>query len=330
MIEKVSVVITAHNRRKYLTDAVKSVLHQVNPGVEIEIVVVKNFVDDEIDSFLNNSGAVSIFTDEESFGSKLSLGIDASSGNIICFLDDDDMFNPYKIAIIRKIFDENKGLLFVHNDIQIISESTTQKMAQAFDGEIANCKVYISNTLSGREWGKVLSSRADWYVSCASMDATFAKSISQIVYQSNRSLDKILFLLSTSKKASFGLCKNRLTMYRKHESITGLKIEVKDFRKKKLKFTEESIENLGRIFKSHGNEVNNVPYDYMLLKMEGNLAIYNKYGRTKTLGLMISELKHFIRYGGREYALLSILLFLNILSNRLSTRVFRYIQTRDI
>ena len=122
MIEKVSVVITAHNRRKYLTDAVKSVLHQVNPGVEIEIVVVKNFVDDEIDSFLNNSGAVSIFTDEESFGSKLSLGIDASSGNIICFLDDDDMFNPYKIAIIRKIFDENKGLLFVHNDIQIISE----------------------------------------------------------------------------------------------------------------------------------------------------------------------------------------------------------------
>ncbi len=330
MIEKVSVVITAHNRKKYLLEAVNSVLHQVNPGVEIEIVVVKNFVDDKIDSFLMNSGAVNIYTDEESFGGKLSLGIDASSGNIICFLDDDDMFNPVKIGLIRKIFDENKGLLFVHNDIQIISEETTWNTARATNEEATKFKVYSSEKLSGREWGKILSSRADWYVSCASMDAPFAKSISQIVYQSNRSLDKILFLLGTGKEASFGLCKNRLTMYRKHESITGLKTDVTDFRNRRLKFTKESIENLRRTFKSYIKGVNNLPYNYMLLKMEGNLAIYDKYRRGKTFRIMTSELKHFIRYGGEEYALLSMLLFLNIFSNRLSIRVFRYIQIRDI
>ena len=330
MIEKASVVITAHNRKKYLMEAVNSVLNQVNPGVKIEIVVVKNFVDDEIDSLLKEAEAVNIYTDEESFGKKLSIGIDACSGNLICFLDDDDMFSPDKIALVRKIFDENKNVLFVHNDIHIISEDTKHETVHAGERETLNCKVYSSDRLRGREWGRVLSSRADWYVSCASMEATFAKSISQILYHSNRSLDKILFLLSTCQGSSISICKNRLTMYRKHESVTGLKTNVEDFRSRKLKFTKESMENIRNAYRDSRRKVNDIPFSFMLLKMEGNLAIYERYQRVRSFRVMIDEIKHLTRYGGREYGLLSILLFLNILSNDLSLRIFRYAQTRDI
>jgi glycosyltransferase involved in cell wall biosynthesis len=51
----ISVIITAHNRREFLLDAVNSALNQTLPKDEYEIIIVKNF--SEYDDILKNLGS---------------------------------------------------------------------------------------------------------------------------------------------------------------------------------------------------------------------------------------------------------------------------------
>ncbi|ADB86739.1 glycosyltransferase family A protein [Saccharolobus islandicus] len=39
---------------------------------------------------------------------KLAKGIEEAKGDIICFLDDDDLFKPTKLERVDKIFEEDK------------------------------------------------------------------------------------------------------------------------------------------------------------------------------------------------------------------------------
>jgi glycosyltransferase involved in cell wall biosynthesis len=50
----ISVIITAYNRREFIRDAVNSVINSVLPEDEYEIIVVKNFRDEYVDSIVAN------------------------------------------------------------------------------------------------------------------------------------------------------------------------------------------------------------------------------------------------------------------------------------
>ena len=330
MISKVSVVITAHNRKKYLMDAVKSVLNQKKANSIVEVIVVKNFADQEIDTFLEMPNVKNIFTSEESFGRKLSTGIDAATGEIICFLDDDDMFRQDKISFIEKIFGENEDILFAHNNMVAVAEDATFTDDDGWKNDELSYASFSSEELPGRSWGKILSARADWYVSCISVKTEFARSISPVLFNSNRSLDKILFLLGAHSGSIFATTRNKITVYRKHESVTGLKMDPENFRQRKLNFTKESIKCINEACVASEYNVNKFALEFMLLKMNANLTIYERKGRVNSLKVLSRVIRHLAKYGGKEFALISLLLFINVLSNRLSLRIFKYTQTRDI
>jgi glycosyltransferase involved in cell wall biosynthesis len=50
----ISAIITAYNRREFIRDAVNSVINSVLPEDEYEIIVVKNFRDEYVDSIVAN------------------------------------------------------------------------------------------------------------------------------------------------------------------------------------------------------------------------------------------------------------------------------------
>lgn len=54
----ISVVITAYNRREYLIKAVNSVINQSLDSSYYEIIVIKNFEDNEIDNYLMNANII--------------------------------------------------------------------------------------------------------------------------------------------------------------------------------------------------------------------------------------------------------------------------------
>ena len=118
----ISVIITAHNRREYLINAVMSALNQTLDKELYEVIVVKNFTDSNIDKKLSDLNVKNILTEEEGQGGKVTEALKYAGGEIISFLEDDDEFFPEKLEAVYKKFSENKDLVFYENSILFIDK----------------------------------------------------------------------------------------------------------------------------------------------------------------------------------------------------------------
>ncbi|MEM0135907.1 MAG: glycosyltransferase family A protein, partial [Thermoplasmatales archaeon] len=119
----ISVIVSAHDRKKYLKEALGSCLNQTLPRNQYEIIVVKNFIDEEIDKFIQENHLLSVFTENTTLGQKMAAGIERSSGSIICFLDDDDKFVRDKLTYVSDAFKTINNLGYFHNALITIDET---------------------------------------------------------------------------------------------------------------------------------------------------------------------------------------------------------------
>ncbi|WP_054845398.1 glycosyltransferase family A protein [Sulfuracidifex tepidarius] len=106
MVPAISVIITAHNRKKFIVDAISSVLNQTLQKSFYEIIVVKNFEDKTIDNFIYRNNIKDIYLSEEPIGPKYVKGIQNSTGEITCILEDDDKF---KVDKLQKVYNKFKN-----------------------------------------------------------------------------------------------------------------------------------------------------------------------------------------------------------------------------
>ncbi|MEW9492497.1 MAG: glycosyltransferase, partial [Candidatus Aramenus sulfurataquae] len=102
---------------------ISSALNQTFPRDSYEVIVIKNFYDDDVDNFIRENNVKSIYSEEEKSGGMLKLGIEQSSGEIICFLDDDDKFHEDKLRKVHDSFEKYKDLAFYHNNRIVIDEN---------------------------------------------------------------------------------------------------------------------------------------------------------------------------------------------------------------
>lgn len=113
---EISVIIPVYNRREYVVRAVKSALNQTFSREKYEIIVVKNFNDELIDNFLTENGIISLYCNALGKSDRVREGFDASTGKIISFLDDDDIFYESKLEEVHKFFANYSDLkLFIHD-----------------------------------------------------------------------------------------------------------------------------------------------------------------------------------------------------------------------
>jgi len=85
----ISVIVPAHNRRKYLLGAVNSVLSRNFPRHLYEILLVKNFRDEAIDSKLQGWGVVNLYSDHRGLVAKIVEALGIARGDVISFLEDE-------------------------------------------------------------------------------------------------------------------------------------------------------------------------------------------------------------------------------------------------
>jgi hypothetical protein len=107
-LPKVSVLIVAIDRTEFLEAALESVLSQTEPSDSFEIVLVTNRKEcaDTLELLRNstNVDASVVMTTDRRQGLVFSAGIDACSGDVISFLNDDDLWGKDKVARVRSIF----------------------------------------------------------------------------------------------------------------------------------------------------------------------------------------------------------------------------------
>ena len=149
----ISVIITAHNRREVLLEAVNSALNQTLPKDEYEIIVVKNFEDERIDKFLEEHNVKNIVTKEEPLGANIVKGVEESRGEVVSFLDD-DLWLSQKSEIVKQVF-KDKDVIYYHNNFYNFSRFSSLSLlinriqSSNIRSKISKLKIYdMKNDLS--------------------------------------------------------------------------------------------------------------------------------------------------------------------------------------
>ena len=117
---KVSVIITAYNRKDYLLSAVRSVADQTLSKDLYEVIVVKNFEDKQIDDYIRRLGFKNVVYDTPRYGEQVAVGIEESSGDVLAFLEDDDEFKREKLSEVYKAFSLYKDISYFHNSREFL------------------------------------------------------------------------------------------------------------------------------------------------------------------------------------------------------------------
>ena len=207
---EISVIVTAHNRKVYLARALKSVLNQTLPRSKYEIVVVKNFDYEEVDSLIKENGIMSISNDSLSLGEDKSLGFKNSSGRIITFLDDDDTYQDNRLERLLEVFDSNEGTCYVRNNCNFVDTSGND-VGDRIRQTKENVFLKKVDTLGQLKF--LLKIRAPFNSSCIALTREVLSKHSEVFPSVFNSVDYYLFLAAINSGKPVACIADRLTNY---------------------------------------------------------------------------------------------------------------------
>jgi glycosyltransferase involved in cell wall biosynthesis len=121
---KISTIIILYNLEKYIDNAIQSVLGQTRPSDEI-IVVDDCSTDRSSDIVAKYRDRVIHIKQETNIGTlRNSLaGLKAATGDVVAFLDGDDVWLPTKLEAIEKEFLQDKEVVLVSHDFIEVDEN---------------------------------------------------------------------------------------------------------------------------------------------------------------------------------------------------------------
>ena len=255
----ISVIILAHDRRKYLLDAVNSVLSQDFPRDKYEVLVVKYELDSdkEIDKKLEELGVRVINTKEVSLGAKIAVGAEEAKGKVLAFLEDDDLFLPGKLSRVYEVFKRDEKIGYYHNEMIYYDVDKNEEIKRDTEFRrkfILRFKRHFKDDLiiKGKDfWGKIPVISIDFFAfnnSSITIKKDVILSFNKVYKLSkfNYSIDHLHFILSLELGHLNVVDKKELTIYRVHSSSTMLKKykDLEDYVKDIINITTVQIRNL--------------------------------------------------------------------------------------
>jgi glycosyltransferase involved in cell wall biosynthesis len=118
-----SVVIADNARKKFLRDAVASAVNQSLDRSQYEVLVAINYDEGELGPFFRNHGVAVLHVNADRGGALYAAAIKEAEGEVICFLDDDDMFDYRKLERVSKVFRDDEHLGYYHHNVKLVDES---------------------------------------------------------------------------------------------------------------------------------------------------------------------------------------------------------------
>ena len=116
----ISVIITAYDRKNFVTEAVNSALNQTLGKNQFEVIVVTNFQDEVLTKLHNDMKIKHVYLKVGTVGEFILEGLKISSGDIITFLDDDDLYDSKRLGAIYEIFSNYPDVNYYKSNITMV------------------------------------------------------------------------------------------------------------------------------------------------------------------------------------------------------------------
>lgn len=152
---KISAVITLYNLEKYIDDAIQSVLRQTRPPEEI--IVVDDCSTDRSANVVSRYGGkiIHIRQDKNIGALRNSLsGLKAATGDIVAFLDGDDVWLPAKLEAIETEFLQDKEVVLVSHDFIQVDENLRDLRISNNETRLNTRR--ITKSLAKKDWSRAM------------------------------------------------------------------------------------------------------------------------------------------------------------------------------
>ncbi len=222
----ISVVIPAFNRREFLRDAVASVLGQTLPRSDFELVVIKNFEEPDVDARRDEPGTKILWDDSLAIGAMLTRALDVCEGEVVCFLDDDDQFEPDKLSRIARLFREDPRRTFVHDAIapmdrlgHVLPDWGRLRTQPRVSYSVTSASERSTRTPDFFRNGVSVN------LSAMSVRTSLLRTVADRFRQVEASPDIFVFFAALASEGTLWIEARRLTRYRFHSSASHAEID---------------------------------------------------------------------------------------------------------
>ena len=133
----VSVIITCYNLERYVGAAIESVLSQRYDG-QVDLIVVDDCSTDSSSDVIHRYPQVRYLQTPRNSGVLLAtvMGLRAAKGDVVLFLDGDDLWHPDKLSLMTRRFEEQPDLGLLTHDLEFIDGGGNPVTQVARPGEV--------------------------------------------------------------------------------------------------------------------------------------------------------------------------------------------------
>ena len=235
----ITLIVVSKNRKNFLVEAVRSALNQTLDKSLYEIIVVQNPGDRELERFLLEMGVNVINVEHKSTGFKVSEALNLSHGEVISFLEDDDLFEETKLQEIYDLFqDPNVG--YVHNNNTAIDSSG--KILPGFKKGNFGKSVQVESSQARHKFSMLMRHSIDFNISSISVRKSILENTVQYWKRMTATSDTFLFYSAIVSGKTIVASSRPLTRYRIHaNSLTNYLGEFKGFTEKRASLLRKLI-----------------------------------------------------------------------------------------
>ena len=125
-IMKFSIVVPSYNHAAYLEDALKSILHERDRGVDLEIILMDGGSQDGTAAIIEKYRPhLKVAISEKDGGQTDALikGFSYSTGDVMCWLNSDDYYYPGALTLIQNFLSIQPKVDVVYGDMNWVSKT---------------------------------------------------------------------------------------------------------------------------------------------------------------------------------------------------------------
>lgn len=122
---KISIITPSFNQGNYLEDTILSVINQNYPNLEY-IIIDGGSSDNSVEIIKKYEGEIDYWISEKDDGQSdaINKGLKRATGDIVAWLNSDDLYLEDTLSTVSKIFSENPHVDLIYGDVLNFNENT--------------------------------------------------------------------------------------------------------------------------------------------------------------------------------------------------------------